>query len=613
MSTLYLDLETDSADRLWSGGPGFVRIAGYAIDDGPVTVTTDMSDLVGLIDAADLAVGHNILSFDLAALWRYHGLDLDRLVREGQVFDTLVAERQWDPPRPGHGDGHRYDLDSCCARHGLSGKLKDDDGTALRALAKTHGGYGRIPLDDPTYRAYLVADVEATRALARVLPRDPYVVREHQVLHRLNAISRVGWRVDLDRVHADLDAQRVRLETYRRELHDRYGLPLEGKRPQATTAGKAAIEAVFIDCGIEPPLTAKGGLATGQDALDKLVAENPDNAALVEFCGVLKAMNGERSVAQTIADTVCPDGRVHPGVSAGQESGRISLTHPGLTVMGKRKRRNLLERAYLLPDEGEVLIGADLSAADARAMAIHSQDPAYIAALAPGHDLHDEMAVAMWGGGDWDHTGHHSRRAEAKIVTHGTSYGMGAGRLAEQLGCTPDEAARHLAALDAAYPKLAAYKNMIRDRGRYQVLTSSFGRRLRVDPGSEWTKAPAAVGQGTARDLLMEGILRLPEWMVPCIRATIHDEIILSVPESRAEEGRAELTRAFQFAYRARPRDIPVPIIADMCDVGRDWADCYRSDHAEWPEVAWAHRQQADCDDPDCTWHTHTTTERTAA
>ncbi|ALN14341.1 DNA polymerase [Acidipropionibacterium acidipropionici] len=613
MSTLYFDLETDSAAKLWTAGPGFVRIAGYAIDDGPVTITTDIAELIRLINEADLVVGHNVLAFDLAALWRYHGLDLDRLIAENRVFDTLIAERQYDPPRSSHADGHRYGLDACCARHGVAGKLKADGDTVLAALAKKYGGYDLIPLDDPVYRAYLATDVEATRALARVLPRDPYASREHRVLHRLGTISCVGVRVDVDLLERTLAEQATRLEASKRQMHDRYGLPLTGKKPQATTAGKQAIEAAIRDCGVEPPRTPKGSLATGKKALEKLVADHPDNQALAELCGVLTALNGERSMARTILDHVGPDGRIHPGISASQATGRISLTDPGLTVMGKRDRKNVLERAFILPDEGDVLVGADLSAADSRAMAILSQDAAYIDALQPGEDLHDAMAVSMFGDCGWDGTGHHPRRSEAKIVTHGTSYGMGAVRLAQDLGCTPDEAARHLAALDAAYPKLAAYKSAVRARGQYQILTSPFGRRLRVDPGMEWTQAPAFAGQGTARDLLMEGVLRLPDWMVGCIRATIHDEIILSVPEDRAEEARAELMRAFQFAYRGRPGDIPVPVIADLCDVGRDWADCYRSDHAEWPEVARDHRQQADCDDPDCTWHIHTTTERNAA
>lgn len=612
MSTLYFDLETDSSDRLWTAGPQFARIGGHVWDDGPVSITTDMAELVGLIGQADLVVGHNILSFDLAALWRYHGLDLDKLVAEGRVFDTLLAARQADPPRSGHADGKRYTLEACCARHGLTGKLKSDGESMLKTLAHEFGGYDQIPLDDARYREYLAADVEATRALARVLPRDDYIAREHRVLHRLNAISRSGVRVDVDLLERTLAEQATRLEVYKRRMHDRYGLPLEGKKPQASKLGKAAIEAAIRDCGIEPPRTSKGGLATGKKALEKLVADHPGNGPLAELCGVLKALNGERSMAQTILDHVGPDGRIHPGISASQATGRISLTDPGLTVMGKRDRKNVLERAFILPDEGDVLIGADLSAADSRAMAILSQDAAYISALQPGKDLHDAMATTMFGDCGWGGTGHHPRRSEAKIVTHGTSYGMGAGRLSEQLGCTPDEASRHLAALDAAYPRLAAYKAAVRDRGRYQILTSPFGRRLRVDPGSEWTQAPASAGQGTARDLLMEGVLRLPDWMVPCIRATIHDEIILSVPESRAEEGRAELTRAFQFAYRAKAGDTPVPVIADLCDVGRDWADCYRTDHSEWPEVARDHRQQTTCGDPDCTWHIHTT-ERNAA
>ncbi|GAA1769018.1 DNA polymerase [Nostocoides vanveenii] len=613
MSTLYLDLETADADRLWDHGPGFVRLAGYAIGTGPVVTTTDIAAVVRLIEQADHVVGHNILGFDLLALERYHGLDLARLVREDRVVDTLLVARQNDPPVSGKADSRRYNLDAVCRRVLGEGKVADDSGSLLKALARQCRGYDLIPVDHPDYVRYLVQDVDLVRGLAEHLVVDDYVRREHRLMWRLHHITKVGFRVDVDLVQRSIDEREARVVASKRALSRRYGLPTDGAKPHTTTAGKAALERAFTDLGIEPPRTAKGGLATGKEALADLEAQHPDHAGLIDLCRTLRALNGERSTARTIHDHTGPDGRVHPTVAAVQATGRISITHPGLSVMGKRDRTNVGERCMLLPDPGHVLITADLAQIDARAMAVHCQDPAYIAALEPGKDMHDEMAAAIFGEADWDRTsGHHPRRGDAKAITHATSYGMGATALAGHAGISLADAERQLATLDLRFPKLASFKEAIRHEAAGQVVRSAFGRWMRVRPGKEYTQAPAFVGQGTARDLMMEGVLRLPEWLLPCLRAIVHDEIVLSVPECRAEEAEAAVLRALQFEYRITPDALAVPVLAEAGDRGRDWADCYRSEKRAWPEVARDHRDQPECEDVDCTWHktTSNTTEK---
>ena len=609
MSILYLGLQTADADRIWDYGPGFVRLAGVAINESEVITTTDVGTVIRLILQADLVVGHNVLAFDLPALERYHGLDLARLVREHRVMDTLLVARQNDPPLSGKTDARRYDLDALCQRVLGVRKAGGDSESMFKVLVRQFGGYDRIPVDHPEYVTYLVQDVELVRDLSKHLVVDDYVWREHQVMWRLGHITKHGWRIDTDRVQDVLAAQKERVHLYKQRLHQAYGLPLEGAKPQATNAGKAALARAFMDLGVRPPRTSKGNLAIGKDALEAREAQHPDNAGLLELCSTLRAFNGERSSAQTIFDHTGPDGRVHPSVTAPQAFGRFSVTKPGLTVQGKRDRANLLERALLLPDVGHVLITVDLSQVDARAIAMHAQDPGYMAAVAPGTDLHDEMAAAVFGEDGWDRTaGHHPRRGDAKAITHATSYGMGATGLAAYAGIPVDEAQRQLSTLDAQFPLLATFKSAIRDQARGQILVNAFGRRMRVHPGREYTQGPAAMGQGTARDLMTEGVLRLPEWLLPCLRAIIHDELVLSVPESRVEEAEESVLRALQFSYQIAPGATPVPVLAEKGARGRDWADCYRTEKPDWPEVARDHRELMTCDDGRCTWHVIDTT-----
>jgi len=604
MSTLYFDLETASVDELWTSGPEFIRLAGFAWDDGPVNVTTDIPELVRAINDADFIVGHNILMFDLQALGRHYDLDIGALVDAERVVDTLIVARQNDPPLSDKSDSRRYGLDAIARRLGGGGKLTDGDTSALKALANEYGGFDKIPVDEPRYIAYLRQDVEMLRGLAGHLDVDAYCWREHRVLHRLCHISAAGFLVDIDAAERIVRAQQTRVSTGVRDLNEKFGLPLEGAKPQASKLGKAALERAFSDCGITPPRTAKGGLATGQEALDELTAQHPENGMLLDLCSLLRALNGERSTAQTMLDSTRSDGRIHADVDARQATGRISVTKPALTTLGKRKRKNVIERALLLPDPGEVLIAFDLSQIDARAMAIHCEDPGYREAFQPGKDLHSEMASALFGDDGWDGVGHHPRRGDAKPVTHATSYGMGAAGLAATAGIPLGEADALLARLTAEFPKLASFKEQIRETAkRDQILVNAFGRTMRVRPGKEYTQAPAFIGQGTARDLMMEGLLRLPEWLLPCLRAIVHDEIVLSVPAGRADEAEDAVLESLQFPFALPGSTVPVMILADKSDRGRDWADCYRSEKATWPEVARDHREQQSCLDDHCTWH----------
>ncbi|WP_104132309.1 DNA polymerase [Cryobacterium sp. M91] len=598
MRTVFFDLETASATELYTHGPSFCRLAGYAVDDGPVVLTTDMAHLCAVLRDADRVVAHNAIMFDLAALERWHGLDVGQLIAEGKVRDTLLLARHNDPPFAGHADDRRYNLDAIGKQlFGLGKDLSVSGESTLDELSNKFGGYDQIPVDEPSYRRYLVRDVELLREVAAYLNCDEYVLREHRVIWRLTHISKRGFRVDVVEARRRLVAQQRRVSLLKQRMAQNYGLPTSGTAPQRTKAGIAALEKAFTDCGVEPPRTPKGALATGKDSLGGLLQDHPDNEALVELVETLRALNGERSVTQTTLDHTGSDGRVHPSVDARQTTGRISVTKPGLTVMGKRDRANVLERALLLPDQGDVLIAFDLSQVDARAIAAHCQDAAYVSAFERGKDYHTEMAVELFGDA--------SRRNDAKPVTHATTYGMGAKGLAASAGIGHSEAQALLNKLDGRFPGLARFKKQVRaEAERKHILWNAFGRPMRVQKGREYTTAAAAMGQGTARDLMMEGILRLPEWLLPCLRAIVHDEIVLSVPTDRAEEAETAVMNALQFSFAVADADTPVLVLADKSERGRDWADCYRTEKKAWPEVARAHREQLTCDDIRCTWHT---------
>lgn len=579
---MVFDLETRSADQLFSpDGSGFVRLIGHTGAEG-IRTTTDPESVLAHDGAL---VAHNGFGFDFLAIARHHGFDLLEAGEQGRLVDTMVLAALNHPPTGGS-DGQQsmkaWGLDNLAQE--LLGQEKTD---GLKVLEKKHGGFDQIPVDDPTFREYCSQDVNLTQQLlGHFVPSGElteYEQREMRLMTRLAAgITVQGFRVDVDLVKQRIaEGQRVKEEGFR-WLVENYDLPTttadgkkQAKNPAATAAGKAAIAKAFADLGVELPRTAKGNASTSSDVMKELLESHADNPAVVRLADVVQRMNGVRTVYQTVLDHLQGD-RIHPSVFPAQASGRFSI-RPGMTTFGKRNGR-LVEREIFLPDSDDhVLIAADLSQIDARAVAVHCQDPAYLAMFdtdpetGKPRDIHTEVAVAIWGDA--------SRRSDAKPINHGINYGMSAKRLAQETGQDELEAMRTLGKFWNRFPQLKAWQENVRKKGEQGMpLGNGFGRLMRVDPDRAYTQAPALIGQGTARDLMAEGILRLPLEVVPMLRCFVHDELVFSVPKDRVDEIEAQILDALQFDWAPTEGFRQIRVLADLGARGDNWAQVYAKD-----------------------------------
>lgn len=132
-------------------------------------------------------------------------------------------------------------------------------------------------------------------------------------------------------------------------------------------------------------------------------------------------------------------------------------------------------------------------------------------------------------------------------------------------------------AMRTEFPDLVRWRDEVRERGQGgDLLDNGFGRRLRVDPDRAWTQAPALMGQGCARDLMMEGLLRLPPELLPMLRAVVHDEVILSVPADQADDVERAVVDALSFDWAPPGADRTVRIDASLGNRrGRNWGEVY--------------------------------------
>jgi DNA polymerase-1 len=569
---LALDLETWSVDHMWTMGPEFVRLAGVGHRDEhgmDIRTTTMIEKAVELCLVSNPIIGHNLMGFDLPVLARLYGLDMHKLVKDGRVRDTKIMASLADPPpaRITAAQSERlYSLDSVGDR--LLGERKHGD---LKALAKEFGGFEKIPVDDPRFLEYLRGDVLITDELETVLPWTPYAQREHEVAAIAAQIMMNGFKVD-ERLLVERRSQvRTVRETRIKQLQENYGLPThtkDGKKlasaPQNMDAGREAIRKAFEDLGAPyMPTTPGGKPATSVEAMDLMILHYGSVPGVTELAETVKDLAGQRVIYETVSDHLKSDGRVHPAIQFRQSSGRWSVTKPGMTVMGKRDGRHQ-ERAIFVADPGELLIAFDLSQVDARAVAGLSDDREYMKLFEPGRDIHTEVAVQVFGDP--------SMREVAKRISHGWNYGMGPNKIVAQNPkiVTPEIAYAFENGMRERFPRLVEWKAEIDALAASgALLDNGFGRKMRPNPERSFTQGPALMGQGCARDIMMQGLLNLPANILPMLRVQVHDEIVLSVPADAVEDVRRIVVDALQDV------EWSVPILADSSPAAPSWAGCY--------------------------------------
>ena len=578
---LALDLEAGDADDLHRHGPGYVTLAGIASDENEIEIdgSSPARFAVSAIAGAKVTTGHNIMAFDLPALVHEGVLDMPTIhefAAGGRFVDALLLARYLDPPmarEKGVDHTRRYDLDSLAERLGLG--RKDDAG---KTLAKKYGGWWSIPTDPDTedgaaFRSYLHQDVNLSRQVYSTLLEQAggtvpeYVVREHRVAAIAAQISYNGFRVDRDALAERIAAINAQKAVAMGWLASNIGLPLEDGRgkvyasPVGTKVGKERLEQALRAAGATSIWrTEKSGqLDISSDHMRHLASEYGHLPMVKAIAENVYRIVSARSVFETVNNHLIGD-RVHPKIGFDQATGRWSVTSPGLTVLGKRNGRHT-ERAVFLPEPGHVVMTADLSQVDMRAIAGLSQDPAYIQMLKTD-DPHSEIALALFGDV--------KRRDEAKAIGHGWNYGRSIRAISEGNEIDPALVVQFDRSMRDRFGRLVEWREEIRTlAGSGALLDNGFGRLMRPDPQRAHTQGPALMGQGAARDIMMTGLLALPAEILPMLRAQIHDEIVLSVPAADAPEVARAVVEALSFEWRG------VPITADTGPFGSDWSKCY--------------------------------------
>lgn len=473
---LYFDLETGNSGDEWGKTPQeFIKLAQYAWNDGPITLTEDYNEILTAVRSADYVVGHNIISSDMGWLFGADSLEPLYMAMDRKVIDTFYLANLLFPAPPfftradgskssasGKPVGHTMtwlSLGNLTHQFNLPGKVG-----SLKEIAKRYNppktrvsdlDYSLIDVSDEEYREYAYNDIVAVRALfehlLRAIKTQNYpgdvIWREMELQSAVcGQMKRNGILVDQEFGRKRVAEMEEIKSKHMKWLVEEFNFPEEGKAPWSSAAGKEAILQAFASYGITPeshdwPRTPKGNLKMGGEELKSLAA----GTEAEEFADVIAELKGQRSIPQLVLDSTKADGRVHPDITALQRSSRWSFSSPGVTVFGERNERLRRDKALFTADEGNVLAGFDYSSADARAMAALSGDSVYAERFKTdenGNDLHDahNLTGEAIFGKDVYYAGEESSkdarpflRTVSKIAGHSMNYSVGAYKLAVTL------------------------------------------------------------------------------------------------------------------------------------------------------------------------------------
>lgn len=560
--TTGLDIYADDfrVRLLQVGGANQAFVIPIGVDDVLDTVARDV------LTHRRTVWAHNRV-YDCLAVERQLGVPFH--VTMGVTADTGILSRVLDPRGPDKG-GVGHALKALCeARLGLD--VKDARAEVVRAgrqyKIKAADIWRDIPLEDETYLRYAGQDVLLTSRLADTLARETaergltsLVKFEHQLDYALAHLQRRGMRLDVGYTEGVRARYLAELDQLEAELADKWEI---GGTGQYRHKAKADLIERFKSTGVRWEwFTDKGNEKLDAAVLSVLSASNAPEvqtmARLVE--SAQQARHYGLDYAGGFLEALGYDGRVHPMINPlAAATGRMSISNPPLQQIPKDDETI---RGCFTADEGEVLVGADFAQVEYRVAAGVADDKAMKAAIAAGDDLHANVARTLFGD-NWQK----EHRDLAKAAGFGRLYGAGVATIARSAGVDQATAKKAADAFDTTYPAVRQYAKRLAaqvEAGNTNLKTVT-GRPLIIDPNRGYATINYMI-QSPARDVFAAGILQMAEsGLLDMLRLVVHDEVILSVPESDAAEVGHEVERCLSRKF------LGVPIETEAQVLGPRW------------------------------------------
>jgi DNA polymerase I-like protein with 3'-5' exonuclease and polymerase domains len=242
------------------------------------------------------------------------------------------------------------------------------------------------------------------------------------------------------------------------------------------------------------------------------------------------------------------DGRIHSNFKQlGADSGRYSSTQPNLQNIPSDER---YRSAFTAQDSEYRIIASDYARQDLRGLADISKEPGLINAINNKVDLHTNSASLIYGIPYKDIT--KKQRNAAKALTFGLIYGIGPGRLAENLGISFMEAKTLMNKYFSTFPNIKKVLDQaVSAAKKLKYALSPLDKRRRDLSSFDWDdKRQVSHALNISKNIICQGASASITKLALClvkeaidsgeydakIVNVVHDEILVEAHEDDADD-----------------------------------------------------------------------------
>ncbi len=389
----------------------------------------------------------------------------------------------------------------------------------------------------------------------------------------LAAMERNGVLLDTDllrKISLELGREMLKLEI---EIYSSVGHQFNINSPRQL--GKV----LFEELRLPQFRKTKTGYSTEASVLEALKGIHPIIELVLEYRQLAKLKS---TYVDALPVLVNPKTRrVHTNFNqTGTTTGRLSSSEPNLQNIPTRGELGREIRKAFVAPPGTLLLSADYSQIDLRALAHLSQDSSLIAAFARDEDIHTVTASKIFNVPEAEVTP--DMRRNAKTVNFGVIYGMSDYGLEQATNLSRGEAAQFIALYFETYPKVKEYIEATKEQARkLGYVQTVMGRRRFIpeinSPNRQVREAAERMAinapvQGTSADIIKVAMINLYREiqrrnLKSKMLLQIHDELIFEVPEEEVGEMKSLVAELMTKAVK-----LCVPLKIDI-KLGKNWGE----------------------------------------
>jgi DNA polymerase I-like protein with 3'-5' exonuclease and polymerase domains len=272
-----------------------------------------------------------------------------------------------------------------------------------------------------------------------------------------------------------------------------------------------------------------------------------------------------------------PRDRIHPKYNiAGARTGRLSSSGPNI----QNQPRDSEFRSLYRPALGYKYICADFSQIEVRVAAEVSRDTNMLDIYRRGDDIYLHTASRILGKNVSNVT--KQERQYAKAILLGSQFGLGAKKFSEYArvnygltDVTEEKALELINGYREAYPEFRQWQ--LDQTSECEVslrATTYMGKTRALDPDKYYGMALNHPIQGTAAEIILLALCNFykNKEKDSLLIACVHDEILVEVPEEKAESSKAILVNSMVDAYKTIMKSEVITNLVSV-NIGDNWGD----------------------------------------